>query len=625
MSIWQNNFGAPFSFKNVLGVNTSIPASMPGPVPASMPKQETKPPMNVPQNTPANGNASTPAPKQNAPTMKPWSGVLKPEPMKFTSPADVFKSPTNSFLKTNQPQQAQPQQAQQPAKIEPKKPTHNINEINALFGDSKYYDVRKNATTNTRFEYNPETKNFSIVSRNPVNNITTTQEIVDSLTSLEIQKENEYINAKKRNPYEAERIQEELNGIKKLKETQNIHIQNLKQEQIDIENKRKQDEETRKWWEQRRKDDARAEELNKIMKELGTDFDPDNNPEHKAMYQEFYQKVGNYNGKDKNLYAMRREDMIEGPKEDFTKEINQEAQTANLDNGISDNPAGTENSEASKQNIVADMNENELKDFMKSWIYDIDPNSEEWKKQLEKYKKSLMASTSQDPDIIAEKEKYKKLMPQSEDNQNQQSNSQTQEQQDTEKRTRKSLLDNQIVLENKAELDKMIFDIRDSKRKGEDVFDKYYELMNKINSLWLEDNVKQNLVNQAQNIFKGSQKALWDEEVGKTSKQIAQEKVAILNQNKELNDGVYEQNKQKLDGFRSQGYNVDQSVVDSLSARGLHNSYDIRKKMYEKMTGQSDFRGTAEQNIYLKNMAERLTEEDIEAILFDEDEIAVMD
>lgn len=43
------------------------------------------------------------------------------------------------------------------------------------------------------------------------------------------------------------------------------------------------------------------------------------------------------------------------------------------------------------------------------------------------------------------------------------------------------------------------------------------------------------------------------------------------------------------------------------------------------MTGQSDFRGTAEQNIYLKNMAERLTEEDIEAILFDEDEIAVMD
>lgn len=71
MSIWQNNFGAPFSFKNVLGVNASIPASMPGPVPASMPKQETKPPMSVPQSTPANGNTSTPTPKQNAPTMKP--------------------------------------------------------------------------------------------------------------------------------------------------------------------------------------------------------------------------------------------------------------------------------------------------------------------------------------------------------------------------------------------------------------------------------------------------------------------------------------------------------------------------------------------------------------------------
>lgn len=592
MSIWQNNFGAPFSFKNVLGVNASIPVSMPGPVPASMPKQETKPPMSVPQNTPANGNASTPVPKQNAPTMKPWSGVLKPEPMKFTSPSDVFKSPANSLLKANQPQQnqSQPQQAQQPTKVEYKKPSHNISTTKAMFWKNVYYDVGDNPVSRSRFEYDPEKWEFNLIGPD-IKDVTFKKNVLDRVESIKLQKESELRNAKKRSPQEAELIQKELNAIMKQEDS-------LKQGIKHIE-----------FWEKRDADDRRVEELNKKMKEMGDDFDPDNNPEHKAMHEEFYHKVGNYNGKDPILYSMRREDMIEGPKDDYNKEINQEAQTANLDNGISDNPAGTENSEASKQEPVKKYNDEEIRNVKSDYITD--------KIDKAQYEEAIVNYEGTDPETLRLKEMALKKRWQ---NQTPSETSQPQTQQLDHTHTKDSeWLHNINIIQkgldfNKADLEwkKKIYDEIKQWMKEQGISEARQQHILKV----FENSIKKNEAVQTHQLAQTPEKS---------RKQIAQEKVATLNQNQELNDGVYEQNKQKLDGFRSQGYNVDQSVVDSLSARGLHNSYDIRKKMYEKMTGQSDFRGTAEQNIYLKNMAERLTEEDIEAILFDEDEIAVMD
>lgn len=609
---WQNNFGA-FSFKKELGANASVPASMPG-IPISMSKQETKPSMSVSQNIPASNNVSIP--KQSSP-IQPGTGPLKPQSFQSNDPNNLFKKPEsiNKFTQPAGQKQGQIQSIQsndfnnftgkgslntgnlnmpstqidikslqKPVKIEPK---YKIYSSNNPFWKDIYYTLTDNATK-INISYNPET--WELKTHSGWNNDTRNKNILDWLDSLKIQKENEYINAKKRSPVEADMIQKELNAI--MKEHDRI----------------KHDIESEEWRRKRKEDDKRVEELNKKMKDLGLDFDPENNPEHKAMHEEFYEKVGNYNGKDPILYKMRREDMIEGPKDDYTKEINKNTATANLDNGISNNPVGTENSEASKQEPIKKYNDEEIGNM--KWAY------ADGKIDNKTYEDALVNYEGTDPKTLRLKEIILKKRWQ---NKTTSEWSQDQKTQVDLTHTKDSeWLHNINIIQKATDFNKE--DIEGKKKILEEI------------KKWMEEQGisearKQHILKLFENNIKKGEHIQTHQLAqlpDKTRKQIAQEKVSKLNQKQELNDGVYEQNKQKLDWFRSQGYNVDQSVVDSLSARGLNNSYDIRKKMYEKMTGHSDFRGTAEQNIYLKNMAEHLTEEDIQAILFDEDDIAVM-